>query len=120
LLHDGLDRDQQPAAIREFTEPAQTTRQLRLTLRTAQSLPLERTSTLRFDPGRFPTKQAKPATGPPGSYPDRTHTGRRRRAYVGSATQSAPPTLRALVCRGVTVRARDRLAARWFSTMRGP
>src|SRR4051812_32991465 len=26
-----------------------------------------------------PSRQ--PATGPPGSYPDRTHTGRRRRAY---------------------------------------
>ncbi|MFA1544590.1 DUF6985 domain-containing protein, partial [Actinomadura monticuli] len=23
----------------------------------------------------------QPATGPPGSYPDRTHTGKRRRAY---------------------------------------
>jgi len=32
-----------------------------------------------------PSRQ--PATGPPGSYPDGTHTRRRQRAYVGSATQ---------------------------------
>ena len=32
-----------------------------------------------FDPTRFPTEPA-PATGPPGSYPDRTHTGKRRQA----------------------------------------
>ena len=38
-----------------------------------------------------PSRQ--PATGPPGSYPDGTHTRWRRRAYVGSATQLAPPTL---------------------------
>jgi hypothetical protein len=38
-----------------------------------------------------PSRQ--PATGPPDSYPDGTHTRRRQRAYVGSATQQAPPTL---------------------------
>jgi hypothetical protein len=32
-----------------------------------------------------PSRQ--PATGPPDSYPDGTHTRRRQRAYVGSATQ---------------------------------
>ena len=40
-------------------------------------------STLGFDPAFPPSRQ--PATGPPGSYPDRTHTGRRRRACDGSA-----------------------------------
>ena len=38
-----------------------------------------------------PSRQ--PATGPPDSYPDGTHTRRRQRAYVGSASQQAPPTL---------------------------
>jgi hypothetical protein len=36
-----------------------------------------------------PSRQ--PATGPPGSYPDRTPTGRRRRAYVGSGHLKRPP-----------------------------
>src|ERR1700756_1367886 len=49
-------------------------------LRTARSLPLEgfrRWASTR--PVSRPSRQ--PATGPPGSYPDRTSTGRRRRAY---------------------------------------
>src|SRR5262245_6289046 len=37
-------------------------------------------STLGFDLIRFQTKPPV-ATGPPDSYPDRTHTGKRRRAY---------------------------------------
>src|SRR5918994_5872692 len=64
---------------------------LRLTLRTAQSLPQQgfrRWASTR--PVSRPSRQ--PATGPPDSYPHGTHTRRRRRAYVGSATQSAPPT----------------------------
>jgi hypothetical protein len=55
-------------------------------LRTARSLPqkgFRRWASTR--PVSRPSRQ--PATGPPDSYPDRTHTGRRRRAYVGSATQ---------------------------------
>src|SRR4051812_49588097 len=36
-----------------------------------------------------PSRQ--PATGPPGSYPDGTHTRRRRRAYVGSGHINRPP-----------------------------
>src|SRR5215218_5320510 len=63
---------------------------LRLTLRTARSLPPEGLSTLGFDAGRFPRRR-QPATGPPGSYPDRTPTGRRRRAYVGSGHLNQPP-----------------------------
>jgi hypothetical protein len=35
--------------------------------------------TLGFDAGRSPRRR-QPATGPPGSYPDRTSTGKRRRA----------------------------------------
>jgi hypothetical protein len=59
---------------------------LRLTLRTAQSLPQKGfrrcASTLGVSP-----QSRQPATGPPDSYPDRTYPGWRRRAYVGSATQ---------------------------------
>ena len=33
----------------------------------------------------------QPATGPPGSYPDGTHTRRRQRAYVGSGQLKQPP-----------------------------
>ena len=36
--------------------------------------------------------KTQPATGPPGSYPDGTHTRRRRQAYVRSRTTSRPPT----------------------------
>ena len=53
---------------------------LRYPLRTAESLPhkgFRRWASTR--PVSRPGRQ--PATGPPGSYPDRTHTGRRRRAY---------------------------------------
>ena len=61
-------------------------------LRTAWLLPLGGLLTLGFDPTvSRPSRQ--PATGLPGSYPDGTRTRWRRRAYVGSATQSAPPTL---------------------------
>jgi hypothetical protein len=36
-------------------------------------------------------RHRQPATGPPDSYPDRTHTGKRRRAYESAIKQ--PPTL---------------------------
>ena len=36
--------------------------------------------------------KTQPATGPPGSYPDGTHTRRRRQACVRSRTTSRPPT----------------------------
>src|SRR3954451_20851978 len=32
------------------------------------------------------TRSRQPATGPPGSYPDRTHTGKQRRAYEHEET----------------------------------
>jgi hypothetical protein len=41
-------------------------------------------------PGVSPRRR-QPATGPPGSYPDRTPTGRQRRAYVGSGHLNEPP-----------------------------
>jgi Protein of unknown function (DUF998) len=47
---------------------------------TVSSLPLTGLSTLGSGPARS-RRNRQPATGPPGSYPDRTHTGRRRRAY---------------------------------------
>jgi hypothetical protein len=50
-----------------------------------QSLPLKGPSTLGFDAGRSPRRRQS-ATGPPGSYPDRTHTGKRRRAYERRST----------------------------------
>jgi len=52
---------------------------------TAQSLPLQGLLILGFDARRFPPRR-QPATGPPGSYPDRTHTGIRRRAYNQRST----------------------------------
>ena len=60
-------------------------------LRTAQSLPhqgFRRWTSTR--PVSRPDRQ--PATGPPGSYPDRTHTGRRRRVsdQVMTAGRSPP------------------------------
>src|SRR3954469_15527300 len=67
-------------------------------LRTAELLPpkglLRRGSTR---PVSRPNRQ--PATAPPGSYSYGTHTRWRRRAYVGSATQTAPPTLGARMIR---------------------
>src|SRR5579859_5796654 len=54
-------------------------------LRTASSLPLTGPLTPGSGPARFrPDRQ--PATGPPGSYPDRTSTGKRRRAYEHEQT----------------------------------
>src|SRR3954468_16989122 len=70
-------------------------------LRTAKLLPQQgfrRWASTR--PVSRPNRQ--PATEPPGSYSDGTHTRWRRRAYVGSATQTAPPTLGAR-----TIRAKD-------------
>ncbi len=63
---------------------------LRFTLRTAQSLPQQgfrRWASTR--PVTRPSRQ--PATGPPDSYPDGTHTRWRRRAYVGLGHLNQPP-----------------------------
>src|SRR6266540_4179951 len=54
---------------------------IRVMLRADQLLPPTGLSTLRFDAGRSPRRR-QPATGPPGSYPDRTPTGWRARAYA--------------------------------------
>jgi hypothetical protein len=55
-------------------------RRLRVMLRTASSLPLK--GLRRWASARPVSRPScQPATGPPGSYPDRTLTGRRRRAY---------------------------------------
>src|SRR3954454_18346492 len=55
-------------------------------LRTVQSLPLCRAfdTGLRPDPFSRPSRQS--ALGPPGSYPDRTSTGKRRRADDNRST----------------------------------
>jgi hypothetical protein len=46
----------------------------------------------RWAPTRPVTRPSRqPATGPPGSYPDGTHTRRQRRAYVGSGHINRPP-----------------------------
>ena len=70
-----------------------TTRQASLALRTAQLLPQQgfrRWASTR--PVSRPSRQ--PATGPPGSYPDRTFTGRRRRASDQVITpRRSPPDL---------------------------
>jgi hypothetical protein len=63
---------------------------LRLTLRTARSLPQRGFRRWASTPGVSPQRR-QPATGPPGSYPDRTPTGRQRRAYVGSGHLNQPP-----------------------------
>src|SRR5437764_12847016 len=49
-------------------------------LRTVQSLPQQGFRHWAPAPGVSPRRR-QPATGPPGSYPDRTSTGKRRRAY---------------------------------------
>jgi hypothetical protein len=69
-----------------------TTRQTSLNASDRSVAPPTGLLTPRLDPGRSP-RSRQPATGPTDSYPDRTFPGRRRRAYVGSATQTAPPTL---------------------------
>src|SRR5207253_10050364 len=60
--------------------------------------PPEGLSTLGADPVGFPPSR-QPATGPPGSYPDGTHTRSRRRAYLrirssGSTTSETLGTRR--------------------------
>ncbi|WP_329538395.1 IS66 family transposase (plasmid) [Streptomyces sp. NBC_01450] len=68
-------------------QPAETPKQLRF------APPFAGLSTLGFDAGRFPRRRQS-ATGPPGSYPDRTSTGRRQRAYDSrSTTTRRPPSL---------------------------
>jgi len=52
-------------------------------LRTARSLP-QQGFRRRASARPVSRSSRRPATGPPGSYPDRTLTGWRRRAYVGS------------------------------------
>ena len=52
-------------------------------------------------------RNRQPATGPPGSYPDRTHTGRRRRAYE----HEEPPWHYVTVLPPVLLGARDHLSA---------
>jgi len=62
-------------------------------LRTAQSLP--RWGSWRWASTRPVSRPSRqPATGPPGSYPDRTRTGRRRRACAGGSGHpiDPPPT----------------------------
>src|SRR5579859_2361871 len=50
-------------------------------LRTAPLLPLSQ-GLRRWAPTPPVSRRSRqPATGPPGSYPDRTHTGKQRRAY---------------------------------------
>ena len=56
-----------------------TTRQASLDAADRSVAPPTRAFDAGLRPGRFPPSR-QPATGPPGSYPDRTHTGRRRRA----------------------------------------
>jgi hypothetical protein len=43
-----------------------------------------------FDAGRFPRRR-QPATGPPGSYPDRTCSGWQTRSCRRGSLQTAPP-----------------------------
>src|SRR3977135_4271949 len=50
-------------------------------LRTASSLPLSQGFRHWASTPDVSLRRCQPATGPPDSYPDRTHTGRRRRAY---------------------------------------
>ena len=72
----GLHREPPGSALPQYL----TTRQASLPLRTAQLLPptgFRRWASTR--PVSRPSRQ--PATGPPDSYPDRTLTGRRRRAF---------------------------------------
>ena len=68
-----------------------TTRQASLSLRTAQLLPQQ--GFRRWASTRSVSRPSRqPATGLPGDYPDRTHTGRRRRAcdQVMTAGRSPP------------------------------
>src|SRR6266702_4522323 len=78
-------------------------------LRTASSLPLAGRD--RWAPAPpVSRRNRQPATGPPGSYPDRTHTGRRRRAY-----EQNDPLLR----HSVTSRSAGRTRSpHWASTQR--
>ena len=69
-------------------------------LRTAQSVPLKGFRRWASTPD-VSLRRRQPATGPPGSYPDRTHTGRRRRAdehedQLHEITASPPVLLDAL------------------------
>ena len=71
-----------------------TTRQASLPLRTVQLLPHK--GFRRWAPARPVSRpNRQPATGLPGDYPDRTHTGRRRRAsdQVMTAGRSPPRSL---------------------------
>jgi hypothetical protein len=50
-------------------------------LRTAPLLPLLQGLRRWASTPPVSRRNRQPATGPPGSYPDRTHTGKQRRAY---------------------------------------
>jgi hypothetical protein len=65
---------------------------LRLTLRTARSLPLHRALDAALRRRAFPPDPGSLLPGPPGGYPDRTPTGWRRRAsdQVMTITRSPP------------------------------
>jgi len=65
----------------------------------------------------------QPATGPPGSYPDRTHTGKRRRAYdsVVNHSHDQPPIYwthsgTSTRCSSKSVRRPTTCGGRWTST----
>ena len=83
----GLHREPPGSALPQCL----TTRQASLALRTAQLLPQQ--GFRRWAPTRPVSRPSRqPATGPPDSYPDRTFTGRRRRAsdQVMTAKRSPP------------------------------
>ena len=85
----GLRREQRGSALPLSARRRLSQRRgrLRFTLRTVRSLPqkgFRRWASTR--PVSRPSRQ--PATGPPGSYPDRTHTGRRRRARTNPRSTS--------------------------------
>src|SRR3981189_3700614 len=82
-------------------------------LRTASLLPLLQGFRHWASTPDVSLRRCQPATGPPDSYPDRTHTGRRRRAYehedqLPNFTASPLPLLDAL-------QIRYRFLSRWFS-----
>jgi len=69
-----------------------TTRQASLHATDRPVAPPQGLSTLGFDASGYPRRR-QPATGPPGRYPDRTHTGKQRRARpVINRSRDQPPT----------------------------
>ena len=83
-----------------ITQRRLTTRQASLHAADRSVAPTTGLLTLGFDPD-VSVRRRQPATGLPGNYPDRTHTGRRRRAYehedqLHQLTASPPVLLDAL------------------------